>query len=411
MKTSLLPLALVLVPLGLSSAQTPDLPSAPRARDHVLRLVDGTVLRGRARPTSDGDWEFRSGREWTRLPGHLVAAAAVESELLREARRLASGVEKDDLPRRAMYADWLVTRGLQPEALLELDRILTLDPDQDQARAVLARADLPVALPPLETSDGAPNTDAFLAAAARFGPAVRELAVARLAAGTDELPEHLQEELLAELVHREAARRAFAAFALRRLAPGTHLRPLLRRALLDVSTDVRDDATRALRDANDETLVVPIVRALSSGHDVLRLHAVQALGTLNDAAAVEPLYRHMVTLQSGGAAAAPRSHVFFGKQTGYVQDFDVEVAQNSAVADPVINVLTEGVVLDAAVVGVHEYVVQRERAAVRRSLTRLTGADPGNTTRAWKQWWKQNGASWSLTDSSLRRPSSPSRDR
>jgi general secretion pathway protein D len=41
-----------------------------------------------------------------------------------------------------------------------------------------------------------------------------------------------------------------------------------------------------------------------------------------------------------------RAYVTVVNQRAYVQDFDVEVAQFQAVADPQINVLTEGIVLD-----------------------------------------------------------------
>jgi len=91
-----------------------------------------------------------------------------------------------------------------------------------------------------------------------------------------------------------------------------------------------------------------------------------------------------------------------------VQDFDVEVAQFSAIADPIINVLQEGVVLDAGVQGVHEYVVATERASTRRALSNLTGAKPGNTTAAWKRWWADHGDEWTTGSSPSGPPSSPS---
>ena len=83
-----------------------------------------------------------------------------------------------------------------------------------------------------------------------------------------------------------------------------------------------------------------------------------------------------------------------GKQFAYIQDFDVEVAQFEAVADPQINVLVEGAVLDARVTGVHVYGSPRERSAIRRSLGQITGAQPGNTTRAWEKWWGENEAKY-----------------
>ena len=68
-------------------------------------------------------------------------------------------------------------------------------------------------------------------------------------------------------------------------------------------------------------------------------------------------------------------------------------------------VLTEGVVLDAASIGVHES-VPAERAAVRRSLAKLTGANPGNTTAAWRSWWEEHGDEW-MADNPPGPPSTP----
>ena len=74
--------------------------------------------------------------------------------------------------------------------------------------------------------------------------------------------------------------------------------------------------------------------------------------------------------------------------------FDVEVATFQAVADPQINVLLEGSVLDAGVVGVVEYGYATEMRAARGSLGRLTNENPGRTARAWKNWWAEHGVEW-----------------
>jgi len=389
-----------------SAQESPDLPAEAPARSVVLRLTDGRVLRVRARESAQG-WEVRRGREWSTLPADLVARAANEADLLKEARNLERGVDRNDLVRRSMYASWLVEQGLQTEGLLELDRVLAADPDEPHARGVLEHANLPVALP-----DPRQNVGTFLELAAQAGPAVGEIAVQRMESMTSEGEiEALEEEILADLVDRDPRRRAFAALALRRLFPGRHADSLLSRALFDVSGDVRTSASLSLRALADESVVVPVLGALGSKHDKVRLHAAQALGTMNYAVAAQPLYHHLVALQSGSGSLAPRSHIFVGNQRAYVQDFDVEVAQFQAIADPIINLLTEGVVLDVAVRGVVEYAVQAERAAVRRSLAQLTGANPGNTTAAWKDWWEEHGDEWTVADSSLDRPRSPfSRD-
>ena len=71
------------------------------------------------------------------------------------------------------------------------------------------------------------------------------------------------------------------------------------------------------------------------------------------------------------------------------------MATFQAVADPQINVLLEGEVLEARILGVVEYSYVTESRAARGSLGRLTGAKPGNTGSAWQRWWKENQAEWS----------------
>jgi hypothetical protein len=202
-------------------------------------------------------------------------------------------------------------------------------------------------------------------------------------------------ELGRSLVERSPRTRALAAHGLRRLFPGEELQALLGRAVLDASADVRSEAARGLRDACDPSVVAPLVRAMGSKSSAVRLNAIQALALVSEPAAVEPLYDRLVALQGGATrSGAPRSHVFVGRQFAFVQDYDVEVAQGSAIADPVINVGLEGAMLEGAVLGVQDYAVQTERAALRSALSTLTGADPGKTTQAWMRWWNEHGNEW-----------------
>jgi hypothetical protein len=72
----------------------------------------------------------------------------------------------------------------------------------------------------------------------------------------------------------------------------------------------------------------------------------------------------------------------------YIRDFDVEIAQAAAVANPIIDTTREGVVLDVAVAAVITQRVETE-AAYRRALVRLTGSDPGGDPARWAAWLAQ----------------------
>ena len=378
-------------------------PAEHRARTMVLHLDGGTVLRAKARE-KDGAWEVLAGGEWKLLPAGLVQRVRSERELLDQASDLQRGLPRGDLVRRVAFADWLVSEGLYNEAMLQLDRVLERDPDQPAALALLARADLPLSLPPVPDAEG--GMEPFLAAAARMTAAGRETAVQRLA----EAPRitGLRAVLGRELVSRSPSRRSFATLALRRMFAGSEVEGLLGRAVLDASADVREGAALALKAAANPLVIEPALRAVGSKNVEVRKNAIEALGRMDYREAVEPLFNHLVSLQSGSAGAgAPRVHIFNGRQRSYVQDFDVEVAQNASIADPIINVLVEGSVLDVAVIGVTEYHVAGERAAVRGALSRLTGANPGETTTAWLRWWEEHGDEWRASPTSPEVPSSP----
>jgi len=376
--------------------------SEPKARTTVLHLADGTVLRAKARERG-ADWEVQSRGEWQLVPGELVTRARPEHELLVQAERLERALPKDDLVRRVAYADWLVGEGLQVEGLAQIERVLARDADQADALALLARARLPLAVPDVPADAAA--LEPFLVSLTRLTPAGREVAIQRLK-GAPEVP-GLRAALAAELVARTPLRRASAALVLRRMFPGSELQGLLGRAILDSSEDVRTSAALALRAAELPELVSPALRAVSSKNSAVRSNAIAALGAMNYREAVEPLYEHLLALQSGSGSKTPHTHIFVGKQTAYVQDFDVEVAQGQSIADPIINVMTEGAVLDVGVIGVTEYSVQSERAGVRRALSSLTGADPGDTTAAWQRWWGEHGAEWQTRVTAPVAPTTP----
>lgn len=370
-------------PPQVASADEPEL---ARPRKRLLHLAGGGVVRGKAR-LQDGRWLVEAGRSDREIPAAAVVRVVAESEALAEARKRSAGLGREDGDGRVEHARWLGQQGLHEECLETLDGVLQRDPDQAAALAYLGERPLALALPGRDAAPGSPERAALWEHASRLPRAARELA---LLAATD-VPDRpaLRAELDRELVDRSSARRELAALALRRRFPGEAALPLAARAALDPSEAVRLEAGRALRDARNPEVAGPLIRALESSHSVVRRNAAEALGTMGYAAAVEPLV-HALAKTSGYRPAA--SNIFVGRQIAYVGDFDVEVAQNESIADPQINVLIEGSVLDARVLSTTaESTIAAERSAVRGALESLTGAKVAKTRNAWQRWWEESG--------------------
>jgi hypothetical protein len=153
--------------------------------------------------------------------------------------------------------------------------------------------------------------------------------------------------------------------------------PLYRCCLLDNSAMVRKEAVKSLEVTKDEVFVKLFSKNLYNPSQQVRLNAVEALQGFGMKQAVEPL---MTALADSGSTT--RNNIMRRKHIAYVKDFDVEIAQAAVIADPIVDVATEGGVLDVGVVGVHG-----ERRAIAGALRTLTSADFGTNASAWQEWW------------------------
>lgn len=375
-----------------------------REAHRILHLQNGQTIRVLARERN-GAWEYHGKEGWKALAPGLVVSTELESDVLKEWRTRKAAASPSDLAARTKLADWGLSAGLSVEGLEEMNAVLALDPDRREALDSLATHTDVMSVPSIEVPADrrADSIQALLRFGASVPPSARELAVLEL--GKLPRDESLQETLLAELRSSVVTRRSFGALALRRLLPGQAVKPLILHAVLDPSDDVRRDSSLALRAVNDPAVIVPIVRVLEkSSNSILRRNAAEALGNAGYAAAVEPLVSHLAAgmAAAGSTNRVPHAYIFVGRQFAYIQDFDVEVAQNQAVADPKVGVLIEGSVLDAAVAGVQSVDVSVELASARTALERLTHFSPGKTSKAWLAWWETNGSKWRSED--LSRP-------
>ena len=386
-----------------TAALTPDSEEAAR----LLYLSNGSVLRVHARRTSVG-WEIQTGRaDWKTLGEGLVVRAILEHDALADAKRLEqqllSGPRQEQNTRRVGLAEWMAKQGLTAEALAQLDRVFAADPDQRQALQLMAKLAPQVGIDAIDTAMASDEpTLAVLRAAANGTASIREIAIQRLSSGgpTDELRSGLR----TQLTSHSPRMRALSALALRRIYPGKNLqigdvKELINRSVLDGSDEVRAEAARALRDVQDPNVTGPALRALNSANPRLRENSIQALGAMGYPGAVEPLMSYLARVNTAAQAGKPSGtaggSIFIGTQTAYVQDFDVEVANGASIANPQVNVLVEGAVLDARVIGTYVVSYATEARLVRSALGDLTGAEVGSSNRAWLAWWDANKSQWS----------------
>jgi hypothetical protein len=190
--------------------------------------------------------------------------------------------------------------------------------------------------------------------------------------------------------HRPEVRR-HAAFRLGLIGSYEALDPLIERSLRDSDEGVRDTAFQAARRIGHPKLAVPYVRSLRSENGWIRIRAAGALGEIGDTRAVKYLVQ-AIALPAGGEGGNPRSFFFSGSEVAFVKDFDVQVAQGAAAADPIVDTVVEGALIDAKVIGITRAISKAEVAAFSSALERLTGRRYGPHPDAWLLWWKTHGS-------------------
>jgi hypothetical protein len=181
-----------------------------------------------------------------------------------------------------------------------------------------------------------------------------------------------------------ARRRLCALTALQRRGEPGAQRFVLRTCVLDASDEVRAGAAALAAPALAADDLAYVATGLEHPYPKVRVRTADALAAFGRAEAL-PLLAAAGPKAGVGLAAAggdvPRAHMAVVTQQAYVRDFDAEVSQAAAIADPKIGVAQSGVVLDVAVAGVFEVrtIVRSYREAIRA----LAGADPGDDPAAW----------------------------
>lgn len=373
--------------------------------DEII-LKDGTHLYGEVQRDGDDvvvvDWAGNA----VVLKGEVNEVKDVARLREEYAGILARSGEK---PPHAQLGSWCWKRGLFEEASAHFQAVLEADPDNALARWGLGHLRVRdtwvepgvwTALPGEEkawvrwTPQGAkgklqvrkgekPGEARDLVRTASYAaPEERARAAEALAA----LPEGERREVYTlALLDRSSRVRRFAAKALASSAGLEVAKTLMRAALYDPIAEVRRTALDALAEGSFPMAADLLVEGLNSKHLSVRLNAADALGRFKTRQAAEALCMFMESSEAryGGS---PRVNIFVGRQFGYVRDFDVEVAQFTAIGDPIVATQMEGVVLDVRVLHAVEKEVSLSWARAHRSLARIAGRDLGRDVTVWRTW-------------------------
>lgn len=189
--------------------------------------------------------------------------------------------------------------------------------------------------------------------------------------------------------NQDPARRELALAALLRRGTTGNDAFAWRSAILDPDQGVRTSAMAMSQELGiGEGAVSYLAPGLGHGSAEVRIRTAEAFGALGDASAIAPI---VAATPSVAALAAPvgagenRAHVAFLQSTSYIRDFDVEIASAAFIADPKVDVLQSGSVLD---VTIHSIQMERVRVyrAYRKALHSLAGSDPGTDPATWPDW-------------------------
>lgn len=231
-------------------------------------------------------------------------------------------------------------------------------------------------------SSGEPRAREILASVRGKTSPARLAAAARVLSFTSGVDEKLREQARA-LAFPEQRVVANEALWLRE-TDAKNRQFVLRSAVFDASPQVRGKVL-SLANASKATATSSEYLAawLVHSHPTVRVRAADALAELGERSAVEPLVRAGPYAAAADSNIGTRANVAFITQQSYIRDFDVEVAQSSFIADPKVDALTYGSVLDVRVASV---LTERVVHSFRRAITKLEGADPGDDASRWEAW-------------------------
>ena len=346
--------------------------------DHIYRLENGTL--------AEGHIVRRGGRRLLQTPLGFCALSAqsaspVVAELapvVAEYRGLVKQLNPKAQKEQIAIARWCLERGYLSGLRERLNAILHRDVDEPWARKTLERIANDFRLSTLDGSEKNRDQRRFIKELLRRVARRDNVGAVLVSFKLRKLPAKLRyRPTLSALRAQHSRVRWVAAQALKSHPDqSTRISPLLKRAISDSSAAVRRAASQALAATGDAVLVRILAKHLRSPKAMIRVRAARALREFKSKAAA----RHLVAALAD-TWRPNRSYISTTRQTAYVKDYDVEVAQTAFIADPVVDVISDGAVLEVAAISIN-----RERRVYRSALAGIAGKDLGPRAAPWRKW-------------------------
>jgi len=380
----------------------------------TIKTADGTKLEGRLVETDRGyELHLANGsvREFSASDIVTVEFASMPIETY---YTKAAVIDEDgNADAHFELAQWAASNTLADQATLQLKRAIRIDPDHEKAHAALGHMQYDeqwMTANEIMTAKGFINVDgnwmthdehqwitqrslARKESSVFSSMDIATLSDAETMAEIKRMIRSMKEDeqkafLLDGLTHDVEGLRKFCAKELARFAEESSFDALLRSALLDTKREVRKQAVDSLQRVSTMTNVSAedkFIEAMSDERALVRFAATDALAQIGGPSGVRTLIKNYRLTYSGG----PRSFIAFMKQLSYIEDYDVQVATGSTIADPVIGVLQTGTVLDAQPLRITEYIQVVERKLIWGALNKIRGDsnDQPQSLENFNHWW------------------------
>ena len=358
-----------------------------------LKLDDGRVLVGKVAERGD-TYEVTTADGVVVVQKNKVVQFTTDAKLREKLAERARAAGDTPFAHLQLAMD-ARDHGLEPEMWRHLDQVVEALPADraaadDTIRGVQRRCDEFLAqlerelLPrKLRSAPTASRVHELLDRLRPDTSAGRVAAIEALLVREPNADQHLRTEARR---NGSARRRLGALAALQRRELAGNDRFVLRTGVLDNGADVRRSAIDMVRGRDDAAAVAYLAPGLMHANGKMRVRTAEAFARLGHPDAVKLLV--LAGPNAGKALGAAdngvRAHVAFLNQQAYIRDFDVEVAQAAFIANPQVDALTSGVVLDVTNHGVYEEIVIVR--AWQKALLDLTRNDPGANPRVWATW-------------------------